>query len=54
MTQELSVEEAHQHRSEIQYAKYKLGGKYSNKDLPQNIEDELVNELEESLNVLKY
>ena len=32
MTQELSVEEAHQHRSEIQYAKYKSRGKYSNKD----------------------
>ncbi len=30
MTQELSVEEAHQHRSEIQYAKYKSRGKYSN------------------------
>lgn len=32
MTQELSVEEAHQHRSDIQYAKYKSRGKYSNKD----------------------
>ena len=32
MTQELSVEEVHQHLSEIQYAKYKSSGKYSNKD----------------------
>ena len=31
MTQELSVEEAHEQRSELQYAKYKSAGKYSNK-----------------------
>ena len=31
MTLELSVEEAHKQRSEMQYAKYKSTGKYSNK-----------------------
>ena len=31
MTRKLSVEEAHKQRSEVQYAKYKSTGKYSNK-----------------------
>ena len=30
-----------------------MSSKYKNKDLPPNIEDELVNDLEESLNILK-
>jgi RNA polymerase nonessential primary-like sigma factor len=32
MTQELSIEQAHEHRSELQYAKYKADGKYSKKE----------------------
>ena len=38
MTQELSVEEAHEQRSQLQYAKYRFAGKNSTTQLNQKMQ----------------